>query len=158
MNANSVSDSTSDAARIFNSCSAGGGNSVQPNNNNANNDTGSQDDFFRLPDGDNGCGGLADGTFLADTKFCNVFHVCLAGRRKDFLCAKAVTNQYELWWNDATKTCDWPCKVKCNKQIYGTSRQTAADIQNLDRNLNGADGCDAGNYYLRRWYYGYGKK
>lgn len=148
-NGNTVSDSTSEASRIFSSCSTSGSSSSQ--NNSSSGSSNSQDDFFTLPEGDNACAGQVDGTFLPDAKYCNIFHVCLGGKRKDFQCAKAVTNQYDLWYNDATKTCEWPCKLKCSKQIFASSGRTAADIQNLDRSLNGAD-CDASSYYLRKWY------
>lgn len=146
-NAGVISDSTSDANRIFSSCSSNNNNNNNYNNQQNNNDTGSNDDFFRLPEVDNSCSGISDGTFISDNKYCNIFHVCIGGKRKDFLCAKAVTTQYELWWNDATKTCEWPCKLKCNKQIFGSNGRTAADIQTLDRNLNGPE-CDAGNLKL----------
>jgi len=141
----SVTDSTAEASRIITSCASS--DVSKPTN-----DTGSADDYFRLPESDNSCAGVAEGQFAANSKYCNIFHVCVGGKRKDFLCAKAaVSNQYELWWNDATKTCEWPCKVKCSKQIYGGNGRTAADIQSYDKSLIGAD-CDASSYYLRKWY------
>ena len=42
---------------------------------------------------------------------------------------------YELWWNDATGVCDWPCKVRCNKPVYGTTK-SSSEIQNQDTQLN----------------------
>ncbi|RNA13200.1 hypothetical protein BpHYR1_033032, partial [Brachionus plicatilis] len=56
--------------------------------------------------------------------------------RKDFLCAKG-SSTYDLWWNDATKQCEYPCKIQCNKQIFGSSN-SAAEVANMDRNLNSA--------------------
>lgn len=101
----------------------------------------SSEDIFRLPNTLNTCAGVQGTRFQEDANYCNVFHVCYGGIRKDFLCAKASHNQYELWWNSATSTCDWPCKVKClNKKIYG-SANTPFEIQAFDFRLNGVDEC-----------------
>jgi hypothetical protein len=56
------------------------------------------------------------------------------------MCPKAKTSvpgqaPYELWWNDATGACDWPCKVGCNKAVYGTSK-SAKEIASQDTALN----------------------
>jgi hypothetical protein len=101
----------------------------------------SAEDIFRLPNNDNPCYGIQGTVFQEDSQYCNVFHVCYNGVRKDFLCAKASHNQYELWWNSITSTCDWPCKVKCyNKKIYA-SNNTPYEIQAFDFRLNGVEDC-----------------
>ena len=133
-----VSESIADANRIFNSCPA----PVTPGPNPNQNDN-SLDDLFKLPDQYDVCTGVADATFVSSPKYCNIFHVCISGKRKDFVCAKA-SNTYDLWWNQATKQCDWPCKVQCNKQVFG-SQQSASDIQKLDFNQNSAVCSSSGN-------------
>lgn len=101
----------------------------------------SSEDIFRLPNTQNTCAGVQGTLFQEDTNYCNVFHVCYGGIRKDFLCAKASHNQYELWWNSEASTCDWPCKVKCfNKKVYG-STNTPFEIQAFDFKLNGVEDC-----------------
>lgn len=92
------------------------------------------DDIFKIIDKEFSCQGLAEGSFYP-SKYCNVFHRCTNGKRKDFQCAKATNSPYDLWWNEETNQCDWPCKVTCNKAIYGASK-TAYEIQNEDRSLN----------------------
>jgi hypothetical protein len=94
----------------------------------------SANDIFRLPDQDFSCAGLQEGSFQS-SKYCNVFHRCTNGQRKDFQCAKATNSPYDLWWNEATSQCDWPCKITCQKPIYGTQK-SAQDIQSEDRSLN----------------------
>lgn len=120
-----VSESSADINRILESCD----NQIK--------------DFFRLPSSSSSqqdnCLGMPDGSFQSDSQYCNVFHVCFGGKRKDFLCAKASNGLYDLWWNDVTKSCDWPCKISCNKQIFG-SANSALDIFTADKNLNG-DAC-----------------
>ena len=105
------------------------------------------DDLFRIPDSENPCQGVSDGSFVSNPKYCNIFHVCVKGVRKDFVCAKG-SSTYDLWWNDATKQCEWPCKIQCSKQIFGSS-SSAAEIASMDRNLNpalcGADQNSNGN-------------
>ena len=128
-NSNPVSESNVDVNRILNSCQTLSAKS----------DESGMGDMFRLADSQNNCEGMADGSFQADLKYCNVFHVCFANKRKDFLCAKASNGQYDLWWNDATKSCDWPCKVKCNQKLFGVSA-TAADVTAIDKIYNG-DSC-----------------
>ena len=131
----SVSDGIADADRVWNSCncspapgtgSGTGTGQVQEDNSN---------DIFRLPDAENNCGGAQEGASIPSSKYCNVFHVCISGKRKDFLCPKASNGQYELWWSEAAKRCEWPCKVQCSKQIFGGS-QGASQIQSLDRQIN----------------------
>jgi hypothetical protein len=101
----------------------------------------SSEDIFRLPSTFNSCSGVQGTVFQEDATFCNVFHVCYGGVRKDFLCAKATHNQYELWWNSEKNSCDWPCKVKCeNKKVFG-STNTAFEIQAFDFRLNGLEDC-----------------
>ena len=92
------------------------------------------DDVFRLADADKSCQGQPEGAFFA-SQYCNVFHRCNNGKRKDFQCPKATNTPYDLWWNDEKSQCDWPCKVNCNKQIYA-SEKSALQIQNEDRSLN----------------------
>ncbi|RMZ92813.1 hypothetical protein BpHYR1_016676 [Brachionus plicatilis] len=91
-------------------------------------------DFNRMPDTENFCQGATDGTFVPNPLYCNLFHVCVKGFRKDFLCSKG-SNSYDLWWNDATKQCEWPCKLKCDKKIFG-SLNSAAEISAIDYSLN----------------------
>ena len=110
-NGNMFSDSVADANRISNSCT--------------------QDN---VPVTLESCSGVAEGTFLVDSQYCNRFGVCAGGKRRDFVCAKT-NNKYDLWWNDATKACDWPCKVQCSKQIFGSSRN-ASEIQSIDKTIN----------------------
>ena len=105
-----ISESKSDLERILGSCSK----PVQHKNPSPSEDH--KDDLFRLPADDqaaanNSCADQADGSFQGDGKYCNVFHVCYAGTRRDFLCAKAVHSDYELWWDESKSRCDWPCKV-----------------------------------------------
>ena len=136
----SVSDGQSDADRVWNSCGcnpSGGNAGVKEDN---------SDDLFRLPDAENSCANAADGASVPSAKYCNVFHVCISGVRKDFMCPKgSQKGQYDLWWNDATKRCEWPCKVQCSKQIFGGS-QSASAIQSLDKQINAAEcGSDSGS-------------
>ncbi|CAF0749609.1 unnamed protein product [Brachionus calyciflorus] len=92
-------------------------------------------DVFKLSDQEsNNCQGQPEGAFFA-SKYCNIFHRCTNGKRKDFQCPKATNTPYDLWWNDEKSQCDWPCKIQCNKPIYG-SQKTSQQIQNEDRNLN----------------------
>jgi hypothetical protein len=55
------------------------------------------------------CIGQQDGTFLA-SRYCNVFHRCVSGTRRDFRCPRATNTPYDLWWNQQSQQCDWPCK------------------------------------------------
>lgn len=91
-------------------------------------------DIFKIPDQDFSCIGMPEGNFYA-SKYCNVFHRCTSGKRKDFQCAKATNSPYDLWWNEVTNQCDWPCKVSCTKPVYGTPK-LAIEIQSEDRSLN----------------------
>lgn len=100
-------------------------------------------DMFKLADNkgensqqaDSACMGVSEDQFFG-SKYCNVFHRCTGGKRKDFQCPPATpTSTYQLWWNEEKGHCDWPCKIQCNKAVYGTSR-SASDIQNEDRQLN----------------------
>jgi hypothetical protein len=127
-NGPTVTESTSDATRIQNACNATPANGAQNDD--------SRDDLFKLPDSYDACSGVADQSLVASQNYCNVFHACVNGKRKDFVCAKA-SKTYDLWWNDATKRCDWPCKVQCSKSLYG-SQQTAADVQKTDNSVNAA--------------------
>jgi Chitin binding Peritrophin-A domain len=56
------------------------------------------------------CIGQPDGVFLG-SRYCNVFHRCVSGTRRDFLCSRANNAAYHLWWNQQTQQCDWPCKL-----------------------------------------------
>ncbi|CAF4448004.1 unnamed protein product, partial [Adineta steineri] len=58
-------------------------------------------------DSDVSCIGQADGVFLA-SRYCNVFHRCVSGSRRDFRCPRATNTPYDLWWNQQTQQCDWP--------------------------------------------------
>ena len=58
------------------------------------------------------CIGQADGVFLS-SGFCNVFHRCVDGMRRDFRCSRATNTPYDLWWNEQTQQCDWPCNLTC---------------------------------------------
>ena len=64
-------------------------------------------DSFRV-ESDVSCVGQADGIFLS-SRFCNVFHRCVSGSRRDFRCPRATNTPYDLWWNQQTQQCDWPC-------------------------------------------------
>lgn len=85
-------------------------------------------DQFRIPDTTNYCQGVPDGVSIPNPNYCNVFHVCIGGVRKDQECAKGPAGQYDLWWNDATKRCDYPCVSQCTKGIYG-SQSSAQQVQ-----------------------------
>ena len=132
-NGNVVTESVKDVVRIQEACKKTEvSNSAVDHSN----------DIFRLPasesSSESSCAGKSDGTFQGDDKYCNVFHVCYAGTKRDFLCAKALNSNYELWWDESKKRCDWPCKVKCNKQVFG-GNQNAAEIQRTDNLINAAD-------------------
>lgn len=92
------------------------------------------DDLFKISEIQNPCIGLEDGSFISSPFYCNVYHVCVKGARKDFLCSSG-SGVYDLWWNDNKKLCDWPCKVQCDKKIFG-SVFTAKEISDLDRKKN----------------------
>lgn len=112
----------------------------------------SDDDLFVLPEDGNECEGVTDKSMVPNSKYCNVFHVCLAGKRKDFRCAKASNRPYDLWWNNETKQCDWPCIVKCDKEIFDDTKDAAAIIE-LDK-----DHCDAPTVTHSTVLPGYGRK
>lgn len=90
--------------------------------------------IFEISDRENVCKNVVDGSFVSNPNYCNLFHICIKGLRKDFLCSKS-SNAYDLWWNDETKQCEWPCKIKCNKRIFG-SINSPIEISNLDRYIN----------------------
>ncbi|CAF4034358.1 unnamed protein product, partial [Adineta steineri] len=97
------------------SSNAGNSGSVNPG-------TGSQpniDGSFTV-DSDVSCIGQADGVFLG-SRYCNVFHRCVSGTRRDFRCPRATNTPYDLWWNQQTQQCDWPCRIQCSGSVYGTS-------------------------------------
>jgi hypothetical protein len=71
-------------------------------------------------DSDVSCTGQADHTFVA-SRYCNVFHRCVSGRRLDFRCARAANATYDLWWNSQTNLCDWPCRTQCNDALFASS-------------------------------------
>ncbi|CAF5049116.1 unnamed protein product, partial [Rotaria sp. Silwood1] len=71
-------------------------------------------------DSDVSCVGQADGIFLA-SRYCNVFHRCVSGIRRDFRCPRATNTPYDLWWDQQTQQCDWPCRIQCSGSVYGTS-------------------------------------
>lgn len=131
-----VSESQSEGQRIRAACPAKEQPQnyvVQPDNTN---------DIFRLPEMVNPCAGQADGTQLPSS-YCNAFYVCFAGFRKDQRCAKGNNMPYDLFYNEQTRVCDWPCKVQCSKPIFGSS-QTAQQVQAQDTSINVAL-CSAGN-------------
>jgi len=105
-----------------------------------------------LPGGGEECAGAADKQLVPNGNYCNVFHVCLNGQRKDFRCAKASNRPYDLWWNDATKRCDWPCQVECSKEIFDDEKNATA-IRELDR-----DNCEAPAVMHSTVLPGYGRK
>lgn len=130
-----ISESRADIDRILSSCQ-------DPEKQNKPEED-HQNDIFRLPAADQtlanqSCVGQPDGSFQGDDKYCNVFHVCYAGTRRDFICAKAIHSDYELWWDPSKNRCDWPCKVKCSKAIFGGAKN-AQEIQRVDRLINAAD-------------------
>jgi len=71
-------------------------------------------------DSDVSCDGQANDVFLS-SRYCNVFHRCVSGSRFDIRCARANNVPYDLWWNQQTNLCDWPCRVQCTNQLYGSS-------------------------------------
>lgn len=78
-------------------------------------------------DSDVNCNNQANDAYLP-SRYCNVFHRCVAGTRVDLRCARANNASQDLWWNQETKLCDWPCRVECNNQIFGSS-MTAQQIR-----------------------------
>ncbi len=92
-------------------------------------------DMFKISDSSFNCNGLTEGSFYP-SKYCNIFHRCASGKRKDFKCPKANNGgKYDLWWNPITSQCDWPCKVNCNEPIYGSPKKSF-DIKTEDYYLN----------------------
>ncbi|CAF0933581.1 unnamed protein product [Didymodactylos carnosus] len=81
------------------------------------------------------CIGQADGAFLS-SRYCNIFHRCVSGTRRDFRCPRATNTPYDLWWNQQTQLCDWPCRIQCQGQIYGTQGASAQQIRQDDSILN----------------------
>lgn len=130
-----ITESKADANQILETCKAN-------KNNKGDLTTDKSGDTFQLPSDDQlestSCLDKPDGSFQSDDKYCNVFHVCYAGTKRDFLCAKAINSDYELWWDASKNRCDWPCKVKCQKQVFGGSKSAAA-IQRRDNIINAAD-------------------
>ncbi|CAF1120672.1 unnamed protein product [Rotaria sordida] len=78
-------------------------------------------------DSDVTCDNQANGTYVS-SRYCNVFHRCISGIRFDFRCARANNIPYDLWWNQQTSQCDWPCRVQCNNRIF-PSNTSAQEIQ-----------------------------
>lgn len=144
-----ITESVQEASRLLENCDANNGGGSVPNNGGNSNE-----DVFVLPGENNDCVGAAEAAMVADSNYCNVFHVCLGGSRKDFRCAKASNKPYDLWWNSETQLCDWPCKVKCSKQIFDDAKDAAAIIA-LDK-----DNCpsDNNNNNMSTVLPGYGKK
>lgn len=146
MDSQNPSDSTQAAQQILSSCPTNANYnpnpSGQPVPDNSN-------DQVRIPDTTNYCQGVPDGVQIANPQYCNVFHVCIAGIRKDQICAKGPGGQYDLWWNDQTKRCDYPCVTQCSKSIYG-SQGNAQQIQAQDRAMNpylcGGSSSSGGSY------------
>ncbi len=127
-----VSESINEVKRIKDSCTKVVADSSSVDHSN---------DVFRLPvvdQGETSCKGKPDGSFQGDEKYCNVFHVCYAGTKRDFLCPKAINSEYELWWDETRNRCDWPCKIKCNKEVFGGSKGSS-EIQQIDRLINAAE-------------------
>ena len=104
-----------------------------------------------MPDNIDECAGAVDQALVPSSNYCNVFHVCLNGKRKDFRCAKASNSPYDLWWNAAIQRCDWPCNVQCNKRIFDYSND-AATIKALDK-----DNCQVSTATFTTVMPGYGK-
>ena len=73
------------------------------------------------------CNNQPNNAYLS-SPFCNVFHQCIDGTRVDFRCARANYASQDLWWNQETRLCDWPCRVQCSGQIFG-STMTAQQIR-----------------------------
>ncbi|CAF1171657.1 unnamed protein product [Adineta ricciae] len=71
-------------------------------------------------DSDVSCAGKPDDTYLS-SRYCNVFHRCVSGVRFDLRCPRANNIPYDLWWNQQTNLCDWPCRVQCTGQLYASS-------------------------------------
>ncbi|CAF1109060.1 unnamed protein product [Adineta ricciae] len=71
-------------------------------------------------DSDVSCISQADGVFLG-SRYCNVFHRCVSGTRRDFRCPRATNTPYDLWWNQQTQQCDWPCRIPCSGTVFGTA-------------------------------------
>ena len=63
------------------------------------------------------CLGKADGVFSA-SGYCNVFHRCVSGSRRDFRCPRATNTPYDLWWNQQTQQCDWPCQFHLDRRSH----------------------------------------
>ena len=112
----------------------------------------SVDNVFVLPDEGDECVGATENAMVPNSKYCNIFHVCINGQRKDFRCAKASNKPYDLWWNNEIQRCDWPCKVNCGKGIFDDERDAAA-IKELD-----ADNCVAPVVTHSTVLPGYGRK
>jgi len=123
-NLNPVNESLSEPKRIIDSC-------VSDNSTSGTNNPG--EDIFTVPSVINECDGAANGALVSDTNYCNIFHVCIHGKRNDFRCAKASINSYDLWWNSNTQRCDWPCNVQCDKEIFNDVKN-ATQIAVLDKN------------------------
>ncbi|CAF2065572.1 unnamed protein product [Rotaria magnacalcarata] len=75
---------------------------------------------FFIVDPNVSCNGQANGAYLS-SQYCNIFHRCVSGSRIDFRCPRANNVPYDLWWNQQTRPCDWPCRVQCNNQLFGSS-------------------------------------
>ena len=69
------------------------------------------------------CNNQPNNAYLS-SPFCNVFHQCIDGTRVDFRCARANNASQDLWWNQETRLCDWPCRVQCSGQIFGSTMTT----------------------------------
>jgi len=109
-----ISESQQEAETIFSQslCNTGGkddGSSATPGAN----------DAFTV-DSTLSCLGKSDGVFAA-SGYCNVFHRCVSGNRRDFRCPRATNTPYDLWWNEQTQQCDWPCRIPCTGSVFGSS-------------------------------------
>lgn len=105
------------------------------------------------------CVGKLNGYY--ESEWCNVFYRCINGKRIDAKCSSGgqSTNgflQYDLWWEhqnqsydptnpiifigpDEDAKCEWPCKIKCDKQIWSeTSKllQSARQIFERDSEIH----------------------
>jgi len=138
-----IRESVAEANFVTNSCNLVPGPSIPSGN--------TDDNLFVKPDNGKECTNATDQEMVPNELSCNVFHVCLNGQRKDFRCARASNRPYDLWWNNETKRCDWPCNVKCDKGIYDDTKINS-EILELDK-----DNCVAPSHHSTVLP-GYGRK
>ncbi|CAF1471049.1 unnamed protein product [Adineta steineri] len=117
-----VSESQQEAETVFSQslCTSASSSSGNSNSGTSSNGSSSNIDGTFSVDSDVSCIGQADGVFLA-SRYCNVFHRCVSGSRRDFRCPRATNTPYDLWWNQQTQQCDWPCRIQCTGSVHGTA-------------------------------------